>query len=283
MAEPDRGGFGFDPRAASRAAQRARSGEGGGSSSFEDFRRTFGADEEDTERDKDFVPRLPGRATLAAYNEPKFQYGAGRPRYFRGDETDPGRLPPHNIAAIQRLMVDANLLNDPRWGFWDPESEEAFRQVLREANAMGVDAETLLTTYADAAAMAEQEAKGPFQADPLVFQVHNEKDVQNAFRKAIVEHLGEGWTQEQINAAAASYRAEEIRVQRGAQEQMIARERQLYETGGTDINEITQVDVPSPDVWIEEEARRRDMAGFQANEIGSDYAPVFFQALQSPV
>jgi hypothetical protein len=280
VARDDDGGFGFDPR---RAGARARGGSrSGGATSFQDFMRTFGSDEE-TEPDKDFVPRLPGRATLAAYNEPKFQYGAGRPRYFRGDETDPGRLPPHNIAAIQRLMVDANLLNDPRWGFWDPESETAYRQVLREANAMGVDAETLLTTYADAAAMAEQEAKGPFQADPLVFQVHNEKDVQNAFRKAIVEHLGEGWTQEQINAAAASYRAEEIRVQRGAQEQMIARERQLYETGGTDIEEITQVDVPSPDVWIEEEARRRDMAGYQANEIGSSYAPTFFQALQSPV
>lgn len=277
MARDD--GFGFDPR---RTGQAARKRRGSSASSFQDFLAQQDSDEE-TERDKDFVPQLPSRGTLAAYNERELRYGAGRPRYFKGSEGDPGRLPPHNIAAIQRLMVDANLLSNPRWGFWDPESEEAYRQALREANATGVDIETLLTTYADAAAMAEQQAKGPFVAPPLQFRVHNEKDVQSAFRKAIVEHLGEGWTQEQINAAAASYRAHEIGVQRDAQMQMIARERQLYETGATDIEEITEVDAMSPDTFIEEEARRRDLAGYQANQIGRDYAPAFFAALESPV
>jgi hypothetical protein len=113
--------------------------------------------------------------------------------------------------------------------------------------------------------------------------VHNEKDIQTAFRKAIVEHLGEGWTQEQINAAAAAYRAEEISVQRSAQQQMIERERQLWETGTTDIDEITEVDVRDPNLFIEEEARRRDPAGFQAGQIGNTFAPAFFQALESPV
>jgi hypothetical protein len=285
----------FDPRnVGRRAGTTARGGGGGGSSDLQEFLDAYEAEQGGTEgrrattfqpgqRPED-EPVLPRRlATYAhGYSYSQNRYPGGVPRYFAGHETLPGRMPPHNIAALQRMLVDAGLLENPRWGFWDRASEEAYQRSLAEANAAGVDVQQLLTTYGEAAALAEAKAKPPFVADPLVYQVHNEKDVQAAFRKAIVEHLGEGWSQAQINAAAAAYREQEIQVQRDAQMQMIERNRQLYETGKTNITEITEVGIPSPELFIEEETRRRDPTGYQATQLAEDFAPAFFEALGSP-
>lgn len=286
----------FDPRGTGRAvAKKRRGGSTGGSSSFAEFmaspqgRALTGGDEESGRRSTTFkpgqrpedMPNLPRRlATYAhGYSYSQGGYPGGVPRYFDGDEMMPGRLPPHNIAAVQRLLVDSGLLDDPRWGFWDASSQEAYQRALSEANGKGVDVQTLLSTYADAAAMAEAEAREPFQAPALQIRQHNMKDLESVFRKSVTELLGVGWSQADISRAAKAFVGEETRIQTEAQLRNIERERQLYETGETDIDQITEVDIPDPNLFIEREAERRDPGGFKATQVATDYAPEFFAAL----
>jgi hypothetical protein len=285
----------FDPRGAGRSAREAtRRGGGGATGDLQDFLRDFEEGEEGTDRRRattfrpgqrpEEMPTLPRRlATYAhGYSYSQGRYPGGVPRYFDGDEVLPGRLPPHNIAALQRMLVDAGLLEDPRWGYWDPASEEAYQRALSEANSAGVEVQTLLTTYGEANALGTAEPKEPFVAPPLQIKQHNKDDLRSVFRKAVVELLGIGWSQEDVNDAVDSFVAKETEIQANAQRMMIERDRQLYETGQTDINQITEVDIPSPELFIEEETRRRDPAGYQATQLAEDFAPAFFAALESP-
>lgn len=282
----------FDPRAiGARVGGQVRGGGGGGGGGdFEDFLDKFGAQTEDGgKRATTFkpgqtpeeMPALPRRlATYAhGYSYSQGAYPGGVPRYFDGDETLPARLAPHNIAALQRMLVESGLLSNPRWGFWDTASEEAYQRALSESNLKGTDVQTLLTTYAEAAAIGEQETRPPFVAPALELRTTNKADLNRVFRQAVTEMLGVGWTDKQIAELVDAYGWEEIRVQADAYQQMVARERQLYETGTSDIKQINQVSAPSPETFIEQEARRRDLGGFQATQVAEDYAPAFFDAL----
>jgi hypothetical protein len=229
-------------------------------------------------------PALPRRlATYAhGYSYSQGRYPGGVPRYYDGDEMGPASLPPHNIAALQRMLVDSGLLDNPRWGYWDRASEEAFQRALSESNQQGTDVETLLTTYSEASAMAEQEAKGPYvPSEPLTLRTTNKSDLNKVFREAVVGQLGVGWSDSQIRELVDAYNWEEIKVQADIYNQNMQREKQLWETGTTDIKQVTEGSVPNPQTFLEEQVRRRDPGGVQAADIGEQggYADVFFDAL----
>jgi hypothetical protein len=271
-------GFGFSPRRTGSSVRRSTRRGGGGSrgGEFEDFLEEFGAQTEDDEEKKTrALPRHPGSYRMGL---PMGEHSR-LSRYFDGDEALPASLAPHNIAALQRMLVEANLLDNPRWGFWDAASQEAYKTALHEANRSDTDIQTLLTTYQEAAAVGELEAKGPFQAPALQIRQHNKDDLRSLFRDAAVKLTGMGWSHEDVERAVNAFVAEETRIQTDAQTQMIERDRQLYETGSTDINQITEVDIRSPELFIEDEARRRDPGGFRATQVAEDYAPAFFDAL----
>jgi hypothetical protein len=290
MASDD--GFGFSPRRTGAAAR-----GGGGGTSYADYKAQQEADEEDAERATVFKPGqtrlqepgylrgLPaGPITRSPYYSEHSRQHPGRfpPRYFDGDESDPGRMPPHHIANLQRLLVDAGLLDNPRWGFWDRASQGAYQTALAESNRNDVDVQTLLTTYADSAAMAEQEARGPYvPSEPLTLRTTHPDDLKLMFRDVSAKALGVAWTDRQIDELVNAYNWQEIAVQADAYSQNVERERQLYETGATDITQITEKSLPSPENYAIAEAKRRDPAGFQAAEIGEEggYADAFFGAL----
>jgi len=266
---------------------------GGGASTFEQFVQQFGGGEEDggtTDRRAarpyggERLPKVPLASYAHGYSYAQGRYPGGVPRYFDGADMLPAGLPPHNIAALQRMMVDSGLLKNPRYGFWDEESQDAYRQALHESNQKGTDVQTLLATYSEVAAAAEAEARGPFVAPALEIKTHNPKDLDAVFRKSVIELLGEGWSQADIERARNAYIAEETRIQTDAQMQQIERLRQEYEYKGggpaPTIDKTTEVVIRDPNLYIEDEAKRRDPAGYQATQIAEDFAPAFFQALQ---
>lgn len=282
----------FDPEAVGRRARRRVPRGEGGTVTLDDVRAELEDAEEGGRRSpyafrpgqtpeqepNRFRLPIPGRGT-GLYSEHSQPGGRAYPRYYAGDEWTPSRTPPHNVAALQRALVDAGFLEDPSYGRWDRASAHAFEQAMVRANAEGVDVEALLLNYADARAMAEQEAKGPFVPSALELTTTNPKDLERLFRDVSAELLGVGWSAPEVQELVQAYNWHEVQVQRDAQERMIERERQLWETGETDIEEITKVSPMSPQTFAETEARKRDLGGFQATQIAEDYAPAFFEAL----
>jgi hypothetical protein len=259
---------------------RPKGSSGGGG--FDDFLEDFEAESESSGQPLGAAPQLPRRSTGFDFdikNLGRKLQGGQVARYFDGDETLPRGIPPHNIAALQRMLVEAGLLKNPRWGFWDPASQNAYQTALAGANSSGTDVQSYLTTYAEAVALGTQEARAPFQAPALELRTTNKQDLHRVFRQAVTELLGVGWTDKQIAELVDAYGWQEIAVQTDAYSQMVERERQLYETGTSDIKQINQVSAPSPETFIENEARRRDPGGFQATQVAEDYAPAFFDAL----
>jgi hypothetical protein len=261
----------FDPKSAGRAAGRAARGGGRSSGDFADFLSKYGEGIEGEEEDT-FTPKTPSGlpkrlATYAhGYSYDQGKYPGGVPRYFDGHEALPANLPPHNIAALQRLLVDAGLLKNPRWGFWDPVSQDAYKAALADANAKGTDVATVLTTYAEAAAIGEAETRGPFVPEPLIFETTNKQDLHKVFRSAVIEQLGKGWTQEQIAELVDAYNWKEVQVQNDLQmAQRRAAEAEWYGQAPPD-EQITVGSVPAPETFIEDMIRQRDPEGYQENQ-----------------
>jgi len=269
----------FDPKSAGRAAGRAARGGGGGGAStsggFADYLAQLEAQgllpgEESKSGMPKAMPGLPKRP-LSPYYPHGYSYSqnkfpGGVPRYFDGEETLPANLPPHNIAALQRLLVDAGVLNNPRYGFWDSASQEAYRWALSEANLQGTDVQTVLTTHAEAAAIGEAEAKGPFVPQPLIFETTNKQDLHKVFRNAVIDQLGKGWTQEQIAELVDAYNWKEVQVQNDLQmAQRRTAEAEWYGQPPPD-EQINVGSVPEPETFIEDMIRQRDPEGYQENQ-----------------
>lgn len=233
------------------------------------------------------------------------------PRYMEGDEWKPASESVDRIIERQQKLVIGGYL-DPDDGFalgrWDGATRKAYQFLLEDANAAGVTADVALYRAAQSIPIGGGGGGGEdgegggrgrgggwtidpetgelvqipeeqFVPEPLRLQLPNMDDLRAVFRSAIVDKLGVGMSQSQINEMANAYVAQVTKVQKDAYSQMVARDRELFETGTTDINQITEVDLPNPDIFVEEEARRRDPAGFQATQVAEDYAPAFFEAL----
>lgn len=238
------------------------------------------------------------------------RYGAGaapseqgryeqKPRYRDGDEWKPANLPggPEAIAELQRQLVNAGYLSGRfQLGRWDPPSVAAYKDLLSEANASGLDAETALRRFGTGPVLNAGRGGGgsggggvgggqivgfdengnpiyaPFQAPPLELKTTNKDDLRRVFRQAVIDKLGEGWDQAKINELVDAYNWKEIQVQKGAYDQQVAAMRADYEgTQGPDV--ISSVDVPSPETFLDTQLQERDPVGYQAGQITQDLIP----------
>ena len=223
------------------------------------------------------------------------------PRYFDGDEFTPAALSPAAIGRLQAALSNAGLLSDFRYGVWDQDSRTAYKALLEEANAAGLTAEVMLTRRQQGMdvnvgggggsgsgggggrqIVGFDEEGNPiyseFQAPPLELRLSNKDDLRRVFRTAVIDKIGEGWSQAQIDELVDAYNWQEIRVQQEAYQSEVDRMRAEFE-GAPSTEPIVNVAMESPETFLDEEVRRRDPAGVQATDIAEDYAPAFFQAL----
>jgi hypothetical protein len=269
----------FDPREVGRQAGSSRTGgQGSETERLRSYLAQQSARDAEDERE-DRVPGLPRRATLAQYNEPTLRYGAGRPRYFDGDEFLPGNISPNSIAALQREMVRAGLLDSPRWGHWDEESQSAYRQLLREANTKGLDYETLLRQYSEAATLGTEEQAVFTPPEALPLELPSDEDLRHVVRGVSIEKLGIAWRPEDTEQFVQQYKAMAQGRAQAAYEAEVERQRAAFDRGEPVSNVAIEMDIPTAEVWADEEARRRDPGGYQATQINEDYMPAFLAAL----
>lgn len=78
------------------------------------------------------------------------------PHFFDGDEWRPASLPPGQIARLQDLLAGVGLLDEYRRGYWDANSQKAYREVLEFANASGIgDEATAIRRIAETGGLGE--------------------------------------------------------------------------------------------------------------------------------
>ncbi len=181
--------------------------------------------------------RLPGPGSSAAALEAAAR-GAGPPaviergpRYFSGHELAPNRLDPASIRELQADLVRAGLLTRFRAGIWDPASVKAYGTLLEMANQYGLTDEAMLAQLVAAGGPVDfgggvSGAGGGAGLPQMV--TTNRDDLRRLFRQTVIDRLGKGWTQEQIDELVDAYQWQEIRVQQQAAERSaMAREAQL--------------------------------------------------------
>lgn len=154
--------------------------------------------------------------------------------YFEGDDLLPSTFPAEDIAALQRSLVQAGLLDDDfRLGVWDPVSVRAYRTLLEYANASG-------TTWNDA--LVRWQAATPFEDPgagraPLTTRVTNPADLRALLRELSPAIMGARLRPEEEERFIAAYQAQERGTQQSAYD--------IAPTGGT----VT--DVANPQVAAE--------------------------------
>lgn len=309
----------WDPRQAGRTVRRsARGGGGGGGFSFNPSSSRRDDDKDDRGRplgvsENYRVSKLrtsAGMGARAAEGNELQGTGIGsmyqaRPRYYADDIGKPANNSPAAIGEAQKMLAAAGLLTGSwRWGVWDPKTQAAWRNVLEYANMRGVTDKAALIEMASGPPGGGRGGGGEgggggqggewvydpetgqttfvedqFVPPPLELQMPNRKDVETAFRTGIIEKLGVGWSQAEIARMTDLFMGEVRRPQEAAYRSQVENlEDEFY--GRAPRNEVvTNVDVMSPETFVEEEARRRDPAGVQATDIAEDFAPAFFQAL----
>jgi len=281
----------------------------GGSSSSPDSREPLGVPEDYT------VPYTRDMTGMSARAGEGWAAGTGGhgsiqergPRYFDGDEYTPAGLGPVGIGELQEHMAVAGLLGDGwRYGIWDDTTASAYKAVLTEANAMGYTASQVIQMRQQSATFGGTGGSGgagggsggrggSWQLDengepvfieeayvppPLELRTTNKQDLARAFRQAVIDTMGEGWSQAQIAEMVDAYGWKEIQVQKEAYDQQVAAERAAFE--GTPLPEgsvISTVDVPSPDTFLEDELMRRDPVGFQSGKLVNEALPEFFNMM----
>lgn len=252
-----------------------------------------------------------GGETAARMNRSPGTIGAQGPRYFEGAEWGPAGTGPAAIGALQEHMAASGLLTgDWRYGIWDENTRKAYKSVLEEANAMGLTAQAVIQLRGQSASFGgsgedgggsggsgggggtwqyDENGNPVFVPDPedvytpppLELKLTNIDDLRSVFRRSVIDTLGVGWSQAQVDAAANAYRAEEERVQREAYNRQVSIERADFEgTRGAGGETITSVDVASPEAFLEQRMIEQDPEGYKSGRLIEDAIPAFFQSLQ---
>jgi len=234
--------------------------------------------------------------------------GVGGPRYFVGDEWRPANTSGASVAALQRAMATAGLLDTFRYGVWDNQSAKAYAKVLGFANASGMTAQMALSQMVNSPQIKMAGGSGSgsgsgsgggggnvigfdeqgnpiyegYVAPPLQLKTTNKDDLRRVMRSAIIDKLGQGWTQAQINEMVDAYNWQEIAVQKSNYDQAVALERTAFEQGAGAVAGQTSVttEAPSPETFVENELMRRDPIGYQAGQVVNDAIPAFMQMLK---
>lgn len=224
--------------------------------------------------------------------------GQRRPAYYEDDVLRPATLDPGSIGQLQGALAASGLLGDFRYGIWDDASQDAYRSLLSEANAAGLSAQAMLQHRASSVDMPgagsengrghwEMDESGnpvfvedPYVAPPLELRTTNKADLARVFRAAVIDKMGEGWSQEQINELVDAYNWREIQVQTDAYNQQVAVERGDFEgTRGGGGEVITAETAPSPEAFLESELMRRDPEGVQAGQLINEVIPQFMSMM----
>jgi hypothetical protein len=242
-------------------------------------------------------PGRSGRVNLAAG---RYMAEQG-PRYFTGDEWKPAQRPTGSIVAMQQALVVAGYIGaDDSFllGVWDTPTRKAYSRLLEDANAACITDEAMLTRAAQGMPIGGGGSGGQgggggthidprtgevvedqYMPPPLALQVPNFEDSRKVIRSAVIDKLGQGWSQQQIDDLARDYQWRVMQSQTDAYRQETQRGREIFEAGRSDLNQITTVAAPTAQTFAEEEAQRRDPGGYQAAMIANDFAPAFFEAV----
>lgn len=192
------------------------------------------------------------------------------PIYFDGAEYLPANWPASQIWSLQQYLAKVGLLTGTfTRNVFDPATMDAYKELLALSNAKGANADQTLQEMLSAAMSEEgDDQNGQWTVDengnvvrvggsgsgraPLTIRTTDPASLRRAFRRAVIDTLGEGWTQEQINQMVGAYN----QIETSKQQQAYG----MAETGGT----IS--DIPSPEDFIATEIEKRDPAGVQEHE-----------------
>lgn len=203
-----------------------------------------------------------GQMARGGYSTPITQ----SPRYYEGDQDVPGSFSADRIMELQQNLAKTGLLTGNfTLGYYDETTRKAYRRLLEMANRAGIDADQLLN---EMNGMASTTGGGTWGVDefgnivrtdgpgselpPLVTRTTDPSVLRQVFRRSVIELLGEGWDQTQIDGMVAAYNKMEQDRQQQAYDQQL--------TGGS------YVDIPSPEGWIEAQVQEKDPAGAQKAE-----------------
>lgn len=182
------------------------------------------------------------------------------PSFFEGDEVGfLFSLRPDAVAALQSQLTAAGLLDPEAYqpGFVGGASNDptvsAIQVVMSYANRAGYRTVTdALRAYTSSGfgAVGAQGYGGGAGAKRLPAPVSNPDDLKGVFRAAVIDTLGTGWSDGQINAMVADYQAHE----RAYNSQVAAGE------------SAPEVQLPSAETFAVTAAKAADPTGAQGQE-----------------
>lgn len=204
-------------------------------------------------------------------------------RYREGDQYGIYSMTPDEIAAMQRGLVRAGLL-DPddiqAFGYVGPAGTRgtgdatywAYTSLLEFANQAGYstasEALRALQTHGYGTGPGGTiggARSGGGGGGGLPARVSNADDLRRVFRASVIDTLGEGWTESQIDAMVQTYQAME-RGQVAQAEQMALDAARQSEATGEFVSSGTLEELPDPATFAADQARQRDPAGAQARD-----------------
>lgn len=229
-----------------------------------------------------------GRDTRQVYEKGLDPYDQpGRTTYYSGDEYIPANLPAEQIWELQQMLARVGLLRGTfSRSVWDQTTRNAYSQLLGLANAQGIDANMALQQLLSSSdgtvdgtgqwtvdefgnVVPAGQGEGP---PPLVTRTTDPAALRQTFRKAVIDILGEGWSQDEINKMVAAYNNVEIQRQTQAYNA-------TYGIGGQEGGNV--MDIPSPEAFIEAEVLKKDPVGAQTAE-ALDFTQEFMDIAGSP-
>lgn len=217
------------------------------------------------------------------FRRPSQSYiGANVPTYYVGDEYIPANFPGDQIWALQQALAKVGLLTGTfSKQVWDGPTRNAYKALLALANAQGINANTALEQMMSQARDQENvrytvDENGNIvpvgsgeEVPPLIMRTTDPKMLRQTFRRAVIDTLGEGWSEAEINKMVEAYN----NVERMRQTQ--AYNMELAGEGG----EI--VDIPSPEAFVQSEILRQDPVGAQTEE-ALGFVGEFMNNISSP-
>jgi hypothetical protein len=189
------------------------------------------------------------------------------PRFVDGMQYAPASMPPSQIADLQRQLAQLGLI-DPdamiTFGVWDETSIAGYEKLLAWANRAGITrVDQALRKYrqmvAEGGGPVRVGGEEPPEIPPLQIRLTDPTSLKATFRRAVIDQLGEGWSDEQIDRMVAAYHSMERENQT-----------QIYNLsyGGPEgaqlAGEVT--DVPDAGSYATEHVRQTDPMGVQARD-----------------
>lgn len=154
----------------------------------------------------------------------RLQYQPGRPstrsvdvkpRFVEGAELSYYSMPPDQIARIQAQLVQAGLLDPDGYqpgfigGATNDPTIAGLRTVMSFANRAGYSSVTAALQAYIASGYGDLVREQGGEQERLPAPVSNADDLRRVFKAAVIDTLGQGWSQDQIDAMVDNYQAAE--------------------------------------------------------------------------